>query len=94
MYKRIMHTITEEHFDEKPSEHGNKHGYAAECENEEDVIKTNVPLMIRLLEYAREDAKKDVELHLVTEKLIELSEEGKVLTMEHYPEIMKVVGAK
>ena len=90
MYKRIMHTITEEHFDQKPTDNG----YAKQCENEEDVIKTNVPLMIRLLEYAREEAKKDVELHLVTEKLIELSEEGKVLTMEHYPEIMKAVGAK
>lgn len=90
MYKRIMHTITEEHFDQKPVENG----YAKECENEEDVIKTNVPLMIRLLEYAREDAKKDVELHLVAEKLIELSEEGEVLTMEHYPEIMKAVAAK
>lgn len=90
MYKRIMHTITEEHFDQKPIENG----YSMECENEEDVIKTNVPLMIRLLEYAREDAKKDIELHLVTEKLIELSEEGKVLTMEHYPEIMKAVAPK
>lgn len=90
MYKRIMHTITEEHFDEKPS----NNGYAVECENEEDVIKTNVPLMIRLLEYAREDAKKDADLHLVAEKLIELSEEGKVLTMEHYPEIMKAVSSK
>lgn len=89
MYKRILHTISEEHFDEKPEGAGPK-----ECENEEDVIKTNVPLMIRLLEYAREDAKKDVELHLVTEKLIELSEEGEVLTMEHYPEIMKAVAPK
>lgn len=93
MYKRIMHTITEEHFDQKPIENGGN-GYAKECENEEDVIKTNVPLMIRLLEYAREDAKKDIELHLVTEKLIELSEEGVVLTMEHYPEIMKAVAPK
>lgn len=94
MYKRIMHTITEEHFDEKPSENGSKTNTDVECENEEDVIKTNVPLMIRLLEYAREDAKKDADLHIVAEKLIELSEEGKVLTMEHYPEIMKAVGVK
>lgn len=87
MYKRIMHTITEEHFDQKPMEYA----HAAHCENEEDVIKTNVPLMIRLLEYSREEAKKDVELHLIAEKLIELSEDGTVLTMEHYPEVMKAV---
>ena len=90
MYKRIMHTITEEHFDQKPEHEVKKN----ECENEEDVIKTNVPLMIRLLEYAREESKKDVELHLVAEKLIALSEEGDVLTMEHYPEIMKAVSPK
>ena len=89
MYKRIVHTITEEHFDQKPVENA-----YLECENEEDVIKTNVPLMIRLLEYAREESKKDVELHLVAEKLIALSEEGDVLTMEHYPEIMKAVSPK
>jgi len=88
MYKRIVHTITEEHFDEKPAIP------QAEVENEEDVIKTNVPLMIRLLEYAREEAKKDVDLHLVAEKLIDLSEKGDVLTMEHYDAIMKAVTEK
>lgn len=86
MYKRIVHTITEEHFEKNPC--------PVEMENEEDVIKTNVPLMIRLLEYAREEAKKDVDLHLVAEKLIELSEKGDVLTMEHYDAIMKAVTEK
>lgn len=88
MYKKIVHTITEEHFEKNPN------SYTKEPENEEDVIKTNVPLMIRLLEYAREEAKKDVDLHLVAEKLIELSEKGNVLTMEHYDTIMKAVSEK
>lgn len=61
---------------------------ASYFENEEDTITVNVPLMIRLLEYAREDAKRDVDLHFVTERLIELSEEGETLEMENYAEII------
>ena len=57
-------------------------------EDEEDVIHINVPLMIRLLEYARENAQQDVDLHLVTERLIELCEEGDVLEMKDYEYIV------
>lgn len=53
-----------------------------------DVIKVDVPLLIRLLEYAREDAKSDMELHSVTEKLIELCSTGNVLNMDSYDEIV------
>lgn len=56
--------------------------------NEEDVIKVNVPLMIRLLEYAREDASGDVSLHYVAEKLIIMSSNGDVLTMKDYDSIV------
>jgi membrane protein required for beta-lactamase induction len=41
-------------------------------------------LFIRLLEYAREDAKTDMDLHNVAEKAISLSETGKTLTMAEY----------
>jgi len=58
-------------------------------DNEEDVIKLNIPLMIRLLEFAREDASKDVDLHVIVENLIDLSEEGDVLEMEDYEEIVQ-----
>jgi hypothetical protein len=52
--------------------------------NIEDVITLNVPLLIRLLEFAREDAKNDQDLHWVAERLIQHSTEGKVLTMQDY----------
>jgi len=44
----------------------------------------DVPLFIRMLEYAREDASTDVDLHDVAEKAIGLSSEDKVLTMADY----------
>lgn len=59
-----------------------------ESENEEDKITVDVPLLIRLLEYAREDVKDDVTIHNVATRMIELSEEGDYLTMKHYAEIV------
>ena len=56
--------------------------------NEQDVVKVDIPLLIRLLEYAREDAKTDMDLHNVTEMLIQLSETGDTLTMDHYDAII------
>jgi hypothetical protein len=53
-----------------------------------DVIKIDVPLFIRLLEYAREDAKTDMDLHDLTEKIINLSSSGNTLTMNDYNNIM------
>ena len=61
---------------------------AEAIDNPKDVVKMDIPLLIRLLEYAREDAKTDMDLHNVTEKLIQFSEEGDVLTMEHYDAIV------
>ena len=57
--------------------------------NPADKITVDVPLFIRLLEYAREDAKTDMDLHNVTENIIKLSETGKTLTMTQYEEIVK-----
>lgn len=56
--------------------------------NAPDVIAVDVPLMIRLLEYAREDAKNDVDLHDIAEKLVQLSASGKVLSMDKYEAIV------
>ena len=53
-----------------------------------DTITVDIPLLIRLLEYAREDAKSDIDLHNVTEKLIELSKQHHVLSMEHYTAVV------
>jgi hypothetical protein len=64
-------------------------------ENKMDVITVDVPLFIRLLEFAREDSTDDMQLHDVAEKLIELCAEGDIMTMEQYDEIVgtKVNGA-
>jgi hypothetical protein len=54
-----------------------------------DTITVDVPLFIRLLEYAREDAKTDMDLHNVAENAITLSETGKTLKMTDYDAIIK-----
>ena len=60
--------------------------------NPKDTIKLDVPLFIRLLEYAREDAKTDMDLHNVAEKIIELSASGATLTMTDYDKIVNMMG--
>jgi hypothetical protein len=56
--------------------------------NPKDTITVDVPLFIRLLEYAREDAQTDMDLHDVADNIIDLSEEGEVLTMNNYNAIV------
>ena len=48
------------------------------------VVCMDVPLLIRLLEYARETAEDDVEIHFLAARMIRESEDGKILTMEDY----------
>lgn len=57
--------------------------YINEVNDKEDVITLNIPLMIRMLELAREDVKDDMELHRITERLIDIRDKG-VLTMDDY----------
>jgi len=59
-----------------------------ESDNPKDVVRLDVPLFIRLLEYAREDAKTDMDLHSVTEKIIAMSQTGETLTMDQYEGIV------
>jgi hypothetical protein len=56
--------------------------------NPKDVITVDVPLFIRLLEYAREDAQTDMDLHDVAENIISLAASGKTLTMDDYSSIV------
>lgn len=53
-----------------------------------DAIVMDVPLFIRMLEYAREDASTDMDLHDVAEKAINLTKEEKVLTMKCYEDLV------
>lgn len=57
-------------------------------DNQIDVITVDVPLFIRLLEFAREDATDDMKLHDVASKLIEMCADGDIMTMEQYDEIV------
>lgn len=52
--------------------------------NPQDSVKLDVPLLIRLMEYAREDAKDDMDLHRVASNLIRLAANGKTLNMQDY----------
>lgn len=56
--------------------------------NPTDTVTMDVPLFIRMMEYAREDAKSDMDLHDVAEKAIQASVDGKTLTMGDYNTII------
>jgi hypothetical protein len=60
----------------------------AKEEDKVDTITMDVPLFIRMLEYSREDAAADVDLHDVTEKAISLGKERGILQMDDYAEIV------
>lgn len=54
---------------------------------DQDTVTVNIPLLIRLLEYAKEDAKDDMALHRVAERLVELNKSE--LTMDDYNKIVR-----
>ena len=51
--------------------------------DKKDTITFDIPLMIRVLELAREDIKSDMDLHRVVERLIDIRNKGS-LTMDDY----------
>lgn len=58
---------------------------------EEDVVDTitmDIPLFIRMLEYSKEDAQTDMDLHDVAENAIALNKDKEVLSMEDYNTII------
>ena len=59
-----------------------------ESVDKKDTITVDIPLMIRILELARENVKTDVELHQIVERLISIRNKG-VLTMDDYERIAK-----
>ena len=59
-----------------------------EEENPVDIISMDVPLFIRMLEFAREDASTDMDLHDLAQKAIKMSNTGEPLTMMHYDELI------
>jgi len=57
-------------------------------EDPTDIIAMDVPLFIRMLEYAREDAKTDMDLHDVAERAIEAVKLRGLLSMEDYNDLI------
>jgi hypothetical protein len=60
----------------------------AKSEDKVDTITMDIPLFLRMLEYSREDAEQDLDLHDVTEKANKLGKERGILSMEDYEEIV------
>jgi hypothetical protein len=59
---------------------------------EEEVSKTDtltidIPMFIRLMEYAREDAKTDIDLHNVTTNLLKIKD--KTISMADYDQVIQ-----
>lgn len=59
-----------------------------EAVDKKDTVTFDIPLLIRVLEFAREDLKSDVLLHKMVERLINLRRKG-TLTMNQYGKIVK-----
>lgn len=53
-----------------------------------DAISVDVPLFLRLLEFAREDAQTDMDLHSLTENILKTQESKSVLTMDDYDTVV------
>ena len=53
-----------------------------------DTVSLDVPLLMRIMEYAREDAKTDMDLHHAAEQMIALSKSQDHLTMDDYDAII------
>ena len=60
----------------------------AKQEDPTDIIAMDIPLFLRMLEYAREDAEQDIDLHKVTERAIKAVKLRGLLSMEDYQDIV------
>jgi hypothetical protein len=57
-------------------------------QNNIDFVSLEIPLLIRILEFAFEDATNDMELHELSENIISLSNDGQILSMSSYNDII------
>lgn len=53
-----------------------------------DVLTMDIPLFLRLLEYAKEDAKTDLDLHYVSENALKCMQGKDKLSMDCYENII------
>lgn len=55
-----------------------------------DLVTMDVPLLIRMLEFAKEDAKTDMDLHAAVENMLEISNNERALNMSDYNSIVNL----
>jgi hypothetical protein len=67
---------------------GLKFEYVTEVGDVIDTITMDIPLFIRTLEFAREDAKTDMDLHDFAERAIKLTKEKGTIDMSSYNELI------
>ena len=65
-----------------------KRDHMSEAVDKKDTITFDIPLLIRVLEFAREDLKSDILLHKMVERLLNIRGKG-TLTMNEYGRIIK-----
>ena len=65
-----------------------KRDHMSEAVDKKDTITFDIPLLIRVLEFAREDLKSDILLHKMVERLLNIRGKG-TLTMNEYGKIIK-----
>lgn len=53
-----------------------------------EYISLSIPLLIRIMEYSREDASNDLDLHFVLENIIQLSKSKNILNMSDYESLV------
>jgi hypothetical protein len=87
-YMSKLNEGDDEEIPSNPEDYTKQPGYIHEEENPIDAIMMDVPLFIRMLEYAREDASNDMDLHDLAEKAIAMSAEGEVLSMDNYEDLV------
>jgi hypothetical protein len=90
---KMIQNFRDKGWDAKPNNGGGitaikKTMMEAKEEDKVDTITMDVPLFLRMLEYSREDAAQDVDLHDITEKAISLNKEKDILSMEDYDAIV------
>jgi hypothetical protein len=66
-----------------------KNYHMNEAVDKKDTVTFDIPLLIRVMELAREELKSDMDLHRVVEKLINIRNKG-MLTMKDYNYIAKI----
>lgn len=60
----------------------------AQAANPVDTVTLDIPLLIRVFEFSREDAQTDMDLHSLADNMINLSPNGATLTMADYEELI------